>query len=150
MVRGDFGRNSVNGVSFYLRVVRVRLDLIIDARNGTEESPRGLCERSSSTRPVNEAERERGKGGVREGDPRKRESVVKKTPPKDSGGAKRLERAREREVISVTEVNTAGVVVEKTEQGVCKAMASGESSSKRKEKTGGQTGSHMRREKGVT
>jgi len=61
-----------------------------------------------------------------------------------------LERAREREVISVTEVNTAGVVVEKTEQGVCKAMASGESSSKRKEKTGGQTGSHMRREKGVT
>jgi len=33
MVRGDIGRNSVNGVSFYRRVVRVRLDLIIEARN---------------------------------------------------------------------------------------------------------------------
>ena len=38
--------------------MRVWLALIMETRKGTEESPRGLCEISSSTRPVNEPKQE--------------------------------------------------------------------------------------------
>jgi len=45
--------------------LRVRLALITETRRGTEESPRGLCERSSWIRAVNAAKRE-GRGMRRE------------------------------------------------------------------------------------
>jgi len=67
--------------------LRVLLAFIKETRRGTEESPRGLCERSSSTRPVNEAKQEgntmrRGKKGKeRKG----------KSRPNDSGSVVRLE-----------------------------------------------------------
>ena len=38
----------------YRRVLRMWLALRMETRRGAEESPRGLCERSSSIRPVNE------------------------------------------------------------------------------------------------
>ena len=49
--------------------------MIMETRRGTEESPRGLCERLSSTRPVNEAKQgeddeEREKRGKKEANPK--------------------------------------------------------------------------------
>ena len=44
-----------NNDEIYRRVLRVLLALMMETRRGTEESPRGLCEISSSVRSVNEA-----------------------------------------------------------------------------------------------
>ena len=49
-VRVELGK----GNKIYRRVLRAWLALIMETRRGTAESPRGLCERSSSIRPVNE------------------------------------------------------------------------------------------------
>ena len=54
-VEPEKGNNIEGGGEIYRRVLRVLLALIMETRRGTEESPRGLCERLSSTRPVNEA-----------------------------------------------------------------------------------------------
>ena len=70
----------------YRRVLRVWLALIMETRRGTEESPRGLCEISSSTRPVNEAER-----GEDDEERVKEERKKGKSRPKDSGSVVRLE-----------------------------------------------------------
>jgi len=57
-VRVERGRGN-NG-EIYRRVLRVLLAFIMEARRGAEASPRGLCEISSSTRPVNEPKTEGG------------------------------------------------------------------------------------------
>ena len=82
--QGDLGRN--NSEETYLRILRVWLVLMMETRSGTEESPRGLCEISSSTRLVNEAiNRGRMMRRVKKG---KKEG---KSKPKDFGSAVRLE-----------------------------------------------------------
>jgi len=58
----------------------VWLALRMETRRGTEESPRGLCEISSSTRPVNEAKQGEE---VRKG--KKRERRKEKADPKIQG-----------------------------------------------------------------
>jgi len=63
----------------------VWLAVIMETRRGTDESPRGLCEILSSTRPVNETEQGRM---MRKGNRGKKEG---KSRPKDSGSAVRLE-----------------------------------------------------------
>jgi len=50
-----------------------------------------------------------------------------KSRPKDSGSAVRLELVREREVISGMVVNSPGMVVANTGNGVFRAMARGDS-----------------------
>ena len=56
-VRVELGKGNCRGRCgvIYRRVLRVWLTLIRETRRGTEESPRGLCEISSSVRAVNEA-----------------------------------------------------------------------------------------------
>jgi len=51
------GKGNIRGRSgeIYRRVLRVLLALIMETRSGTAESPKKLCEISSSIRPVNEA-----------------------------------------------------------------------------------------------
>ena len=49
------GNNFEGGGEIYRRVLNFLLALTMETRRGTEESPRGLCEISSSARPVNEA-----------------------------------------------------------------------------------------------
>jgi len=105
----------------HLNVAREGFDRRMETRKGTAESPRGLCERSSSTRPVNEAKQGRM---MRKGNKGKER---RESRPKDSGSAVRLELVREREVISVMEVNSLGMVVAKTLQATRRAMARGDS-----------------------
>ena len=52
-MRKELGKG--NNDEIYRRVLRVWLALTMETRKGTEESPRGLCEISSSVRSVNEA-----------------------------------------------------------------------------------------------
>ena len=66
--------------------MRVLLALIMETRRGTAESPRGLCEISSSTRPVNEAKHGGEMRKEKKGKKRKR-----KSRPKDSGSMVKLE-----------------------------------------------------------
>jgi len=54
-VRGELWKGNRDQRGEYRRVLRVWLVLMMETRSGTEESPRGLCEISSSTRLVNEA-----------------------------------------------------------------------------------------------
>ena len=56
-VRMELGKGNINGGGYW-RLLRVRLALIMETIKGTEESLRGLCEISSSTRPVNEPKQE--------------------------------------------------------------------------------------------
>jgi len=77
-VRKELGKG--NNDEIYRRVLRVWLALTMETRKGTEESPRGLCEISSSTRPVNETEQ--GSNTMRKGNRGKKES---KADPRNRG-----------------------------------------------------------------
>ena len=107
-VRVELGK----GNKIYRRVLRAWLALIMETRRGTEESPRGLCERSSSTRLVNNAKK---RMRIEDEDGQRKNKW--KNIPKDSGSMVRLECRREREVISAIVVNFSGIEVAQTLQG---------------------------------
>jgi len=94
----------------------------METRRGTAESPRGLCERSSSIRPVNEPKQGKDDEESEIGKVRERRSR-----PKNSASAVRLELVREREVISVMVVNRSGKEAAKTLHGTFRATARGDS-----------------------
>jgi len=67
----------------------VRLALIMETRRGTEESPRGLCEMSSSTRAVNEP-KQKSNTMRKENKGKKRKERERRSRPKDSGSEVRV------------------------------------------------------------